>query len=1589
MSISSTINRVLSGKSLRKKAREERRRKTMNETRRRRLFEALEDRQMLDAASLYGALPEVITIADPNSYHYAYEGKPNSSVDESTVAGLTTSFIEGSQVAFTIMKTSTNGAVSSLGEIVIQLFESDGEAPNSSSRFIQLCNEGYYNGLTFHRIIPGFMFQGGSSDGYGREGSDLGSVDDEYSDVLTHSSRGIVAFANANKPGSGIYNTSNAQFYITFEPAEWLDGGYNVFGYVVSGYETIDAMENAATQTITHPTYGTTVQNFPVDTYKISNMRVLGADDQTHSALRIVADENASGKTTISFSSNLADDALKFNETTVYVGQEGLTRYVSEALANYNFEIAAGERVDVSLPTNYGGYEIQYQIAPASEPDGYTIDTVDPKLANFSLVSTAAGGLSTSLTITASLIGGSLTTDVEQSFSIKPSTPTVVLLSSDATKVGDLDGGVKIISSNLADSPLDVAVSFFGSDPGVSTRPQIEICIDNEEYAYTVKSHTYDLNTRIDSYVLTLSLKDYQALSDGMHSLRAREYVSTNAYSEPVLIDFMVDSTPLSFLQSEKTIDINVGDQGMIQLNTNKSDEYGVERSDVKFSLANPSAGPRFISLTDGGVFSWSGATDDDCGVYYVEVNATDALGVKASSTLTLNVGFVPIFNPVASLSVETGSELRATVSAYVPSAEPVGMRYEIVGAFQPSGMTIDSDGNLTWDVPANYISNENIRERQVDVTVRATSRLEQSDGSVIDGASTEKTVALTIVNSNYNEETGELVWTPVVNQTTRAGETFAVRLHAEAEGSTGMLYELTSAPTGMTIGPDGTVSWSVPSDYFGSDAVKSEPRTITAKATAIISSDETGTNYGASSTQSFTLTIENPDYVDYAPEFAEIENTETAPGGVFEATISATDPNRLADRIDLELVGDYPDDLDFNSTTGALRWTIPADYLASSVAYRVMNVKVRATEQYLIGESYEPGLSAEKTFEIVVRNDEAFDAEGSITPIWNPILAQEVFAGQTFTLSVSATAEGALPGSGSSIGGDAGDETKEYQVCYELDGLYPDGMTIDDRAGVISWDVPADLFSENEESETFTIRLKATTILDETSQTVDYGGSAPTSFVLKVNNPNHVDTAPRFADLTPFTAATGTTYTATISAVDPEGEADRIVYELVGTGYPEEFNFDPATGVISWAIPDDYLASDVEAQTFAFKIKATEQYLQEDETYRNGLSTEKTFELLVANSGSNVEEIVKPVFETIAAQSVVAGATFNLTVVATASKETAEGETISYAVEYSLTDGAPEGMTIDSSTGAISWEVPENYFSSNRIESETLTIAVMAKTVVGKDGDSTNYGGSEEQEFSLTVTNPNYDSERANWQDWFDDWVQAAQDRYDGHARNLKTYLDAYLKAIDNREKNFDAAKADVLAAKAEYDDGALTLTQFLNKRDSILSGVASTYEAEIAEARNALEASDAAVEQAYLNAINSLDKDFKALEARSESGEIDKPAANIKEQAEKAAGKTVGDAIERETGSAHFRFVGNSTGAHVATDLQTVLKIWRQGYSYQTVYNEVFSDILFTDSLNEETAETPSGESSNASETETPPAEGGDSDQVYIVDGDEEFVI
>ena len=118
-------------------------------------------------------------------------------------------------------------------------------APNTVNNFISLVNKGFYNGLIFHRVIPGFMIQGGCPQGNGTGGPDY-SIPGEftangYTNDLRHT-RGVLSMARAMDPDS-----AGSQFFIMHEDAPHLDGQYAAFGQVLEGMDVVDKI--AATKT--------------------------------------------------------------------------------------------------------------------------------------------------------------------------------------------------------------------------------------------------------------------------------------------------------------------------------------------------------------------------------------------------------------------------------------------------------------------------------------------------------------------------------------------------------------------------------------------------------------------------------------------------------------------------------------------------------------------------------------------------------------------------------------------------------------------------------------------------------------------------------------------------------------------------------------------------------------------------------------------------------------------------------------------------------------------------------------------------------------------------------------------------------------------------------------------------------------------------------------------------------------------------------------------------------------------------------------------------------------------------------------------
>lgn len=142
-------------------------------------------------------------------------------------------------------------------------------APNTVNNFIALANSGFYDGLIFHRVIKGFMIQGGDPAGIGTGGPGY-NIKGEFAlngfkqNTLKHS-RGVISMARANMPDS-----AGSQFFIMHANASYLDGQYAAFGKVTEGMETVDEIANTPTGFNDKPKTDQVIKSVRVETFGVN-----------------------------------------------------------------------------------------------------------------------------------------------------------------------------------------------------------------------------------------------------------------------------------------------------------------------------------------------------------------------------------------------------------------------------------------------------------------------------------------------------------------------------------------------------------------------------------------------------------------------------------------------------------------------------------------------------------------------------------------------------------------------------------------------------------------------------------------------------------------------------------------------------------------------------------------------------------------------------------------------------------------------------------------------------------------------------------------------------------------------------------------------------------------------------------------------------------------------------------------------------------------------------------------------------------------------------------------------------------------------
>jgi cyclophilin family peptidyl-prolyl cis-trans isomerase len=143
-----------------------------------------------------------------------------------------------------------------MGTFSVELFTD--LAPETCQSFIDLAGKKFYDGTIFHRVIDGFMIQGGDPTGTGTGGPGY-VIQDEFGPGLAHDSEGVLSMANAGP------NTGGSQFFITLAPTPWLDGHHAIFGRVIEGMETVRAIGKVKTAPGDRPVVKVSIKKLTIE----------------------------------------------------------------------------------------------------------------------------------------------------------------------------------------------------------------------------------------------------------------------------------------------------------------------------------------------------------------------------------------------------------------------------------------------------------------------------------------------------------------------------------------------------------------------------------------------------------------------------------------------------------------------------------------------------------------------------------------------------------------------------------------------------------------------------------------------------------------------------------------------------------------------------------------------------------------------------------------------------------------------------------------------------------------------------------------------------------------------------------------------------------------------------------------------------------------------------------------------------------------------------------------------------------------------------------------------------------------------------
>lgn len=749
-------------------------------------FEALEPRLALAAPSL-AAISDITMTAGVPMY-VALNGTDTDGDTLSFSATSSNGALTGSVPAGNrSMKISVTG----YGDMTFELFEN--LAPRTTARIIALANSGFYNGLTFHRIIQDFMIQGGDKAGTGSGSSGYGTFDDEFNADLRHSCAGVLSMAKSSD------DTNDSQFFITDAATGWLDMQHSVFGFLTAG----DSVRQAITAVAVNSS------NKPLTSVVMNSVSIYTDPDSGVLILKAASGFTGTATITATVSDGHGGTAQQTFHVTVNAPSSSTYNAPPYIAALQPIHVKAGQSYTFNIPgIDAEGNAIYYSSTITTATSGLQTSTVQTT-GQTTLTATTPGVYS--LRLRAAWSTSNLTSDDSQYANyndtqmvpvyVDPATPVVSLLAGSDSGASNSDRITNL--NNTSGKTLQFQVS------GVTSGALVRLYADGTLLGQATASGTSAV----------IQTNGTTSLSEGGHTFTATQEfdnreVNVGNYKDTVNLvssassglAVTVDTTSPQFTSSPL---LTAGQGAAYAYNAQTNEEAA---GNVRYSLVQSVAGMSINPLT--GQITWT-PTAAQVGTQDITIRATDLAGQTTDQAFQVAVSAAATIETITDQSIAEGQTLALDVSA---SDTHLPVSYALENA--PTGVTINaSTGALSWTPseaqgPGSYT-----------LTVAVTNSA---------GAIARQSFAV-----NVSEVPSAPVFTPVAEQSVTVGQHVQLTVPAQDPDlptPLALVYSLDAgAPDGMAIDAQtGKLTWTVPQSLRG------QSLSVVVRATEVVPAGQT-----------------------------------------------------------------------------------------------------------------------------------------------------------------------------------------------------------------------------------------------------------------------------------------------------------------------------------------------------------------------------------------------------------------------------------------------------------------------------------------------------------------------------------------------------------------------------------------------------------------------------------------------------------------------------------------------------------------------------------------------------------------------------